>query len=103
MDENWKKQRMPLIVAPTHLHNGFNKKGRKTNETIGDKGVKKETPVYRDCMDMRDRVNVVTGYPKEDIIKLSPNTSVRTPSDRSSTKDIYNIINTRKPRVWISR
>ena len=55
MDENWKKQTMPLIVAPTHLHNGFNEKGRKTNGTIGDKGVKKETPVYRDCMDMRDR------------------------------------------------
>ena len=77
---------MPLILAPTHHHYGFNEKGRKTNGTIGDKGVKKETPVYRDCMDMRDRENVVTSYPKEDIIKLSqltdPNTSVRTPSDR---------------------
>ena len=56
---------------------------------------------------MRDRENVVTSYPKEDIIKLSqligPNNSVRTPSDRSSIKEIYNIINTRRPRVWISR
>ena len=47
MDENWKKQPMPLILAPTHLHNGFNEKGRKTNGTIGDEGVKKETLVYR--------------------------------------------------------
>ena len=47
------------------------KKGRKTNGTIGDKGVKKETTVYRDCMDMRDRENVVTSYPEEDIVKLS--------------------------------
>ena len=76
---------MPLILAPTHLHNGFNEKGRKTNGTIGDDGVKKETPLYRDCMDMRDRKNVVTSYPKEDIIQLNQltlaNTSVRTPSD----------------------
>ena len=62
---------MPLILAPTHLHNGFNENGRKTNGTIGDKGIKKETLVYRDCMDMRVRENVVTSYPKEDIIKLS--------------------------------
>ena len=62
---------MPLILASTHLHNGFNEKGRKTNGTISDEGVKKETPVYRDCMDMRDREDVVTSYPKEDIIKLS--------------------------------
>ena len=62
---------MSLILAPMHLHNSFNEKGWKTNGTIGDKGVKKETPAYKDCMDMRDRENVVTSYPKEDIIKLS--------------------------------
>ena len=71
MDENWKEQTMPLILAPMHFHNGFNEKGRKTNGTIGDEGVKKETPVYRDCMDMRDWEDVVTSYPKEDIIMLS--------------------------------
>ena len=62
---------MPLIFAPMYLYNGFNEKGRKTNGTISDEGVKKETPIYRDCTDMRDRENVVTSYPKEDIIKLS--------------------------------
>ena len=71
MDKNQKEQTMPLILAPTHLHNGFNEKGRKTNGTIGDEGLKKETHVYRNCMDMRDRENVVTNYPKKDIIKLS--------------------------------
>ena len=71
MDENWKKQTMPFILTSTHLHNGFNEKGRKTNGSIGDEGVKKGIHIYRDCMDMRDRENVVTSYPKEDIIKLS--------------------------------
>ena len=71
MDENWKKQTMPLIVAPTHLHNSFNEKGRKTHGTIGDKGVKKETPICRNFMDMRDREDAMTSYPKGDIIKLS--------------------------------
>ena len=71
MDENWKKQPMSLILAPPHLHNGFNEKGWKTNGAIGDEGVKKETPIHRNCMDMRDRKNVLTSYPEEDIIKLS--------------------------------
>ena len=71
MDENWKEETMPLILAPTHLCNGFNEKGRKTNGTLGDKGIKKETPVCRNFMDMRDREDAVTTYPKEDIIKLS--------------------------------
>ena len=62
---------MSLILAPTHLHNGFNEKGWKTNGTIGDKGIKNETLVHRDCMDMKDRENVVTSNPEEVIIKLS--------------------------------
>ena len=65
MDENCEKQSMPLIIVPTHLDNGFDEKGRKTNETIGDEGVKQDTPVYGDCMDMRDRENVVTSYLKK--------------------------------------
>ena len=36
---------MPLILDHTHLRNGFNEKGRKTNGAIGDKGVKKEMPI----------------------------------------------------------
>ena len=62
---------MPLILAPTQFCNGFNEKGRKTNGTIGDESIKKETPVCRNCMNMRDRRDVVTSYPKEDIIKVS--------------------------------
>ena len=45
MDENWKEQTMPFILSPMHLHNGFNEKGRTTNGTIGDGGIKKEIPV----------------------------------------------------------
>ena len=71
MDENQKEQTTPFILASTHLRNGFNEKGRKTNGTIDNEGVKKETPIHRDCMDMRDRENVVISYPEEDIIKLS--------------------------------
>ena len=71
MDENWKEQTLPLILAPMHVRNGFNEKGRKTNGTIDDESVKKERHVYRNCMDIRDREDVVTSYPKEDIIKLN--------------------------------
>ena len=71
MDENWKEQSIPLILAPMHLCNGFNEKGRKTNGTIGDEDIKKETLVYRNCTDIRDREDVVTSYPIKDIIRLS--------------------------------
>ena len=71
MDENWKEETMPLILAPTHLCNGFNEKGRKTNETIDGEDIKKDTTICRNCMDMRDREDVVTSYPKKYIIKLS--------------------------------
>ena len=40
---------MPLILDPTHLRNGFNEKGRKTNVTINEEGVKKETLVPSNC------------------------------------------------------
>ena len=31
----------------------------------------KKTPFYWNSMDMRDRKNVMTSYPKEDVIKLN--------------------------------
>ena len=57
-------------LAPMRLNKRLNEKGRKTNGSISDEGVQKETPLYRNSMDMRDREDVVTSYPKEDIIKL---------------------------------
>ena len=59
-------------LAPMRLSKHLNEKGRKKNGGINDEGVqKKKTPLYRNNMDMRDEEDVMTGYLKEDIIKLS--------------------------------
>ena len=38
-------------------------KGRKTNGGISYEGIQKETPLYRNSMDMGDGEDVVTSYP----------------------------------------
>ena len=57
--------------TPTCLNNGLNEKRRKTNGAISNKSIQKDTPFYWNSMDMRDRKNVMTSYPKEDVIKLN--------------------------------
>ena len=61
---------MLLRLAHMCLSKRLNEKGRKTNGGISDEGVQKERPLYRNSMDMGDEEDVVTSYPKEDIIKL---------------------------------
>lgn len=53
------------------LNNGLNEKRRKTNGAISKGSIQKDTPSYRNTMDMRDRKYVMTSYPKEDVIKLN--------------------------------
>ena len=61
---------MLLRLASMCLSKRLNEKGRKTNGGISEEGVQRETPLYRNSMDMGDGEDVVTSYPKEDIIKL---------------------------------
>ena len=61
---------MLLTLALMHLSKRLNVKGRKTNKGISDEGVQKETPLYRNSIDMGDGEDVVTSYSKEDIIKI---------------------------------
>ena len=61
---------MLLTLAPMRLSKHLNEKGRKTNRGISDEGVQKETPLYRNSIDMGDGEDVVTSYSKEDIIKI---------------------------------
>ena len=61
---------MLLTLALMHLSKRLNVKGRKTNKGISDEGVQKETPLYRNSIDMGDGEDVMTSYSKEDIIKI---------------------------------
>ena len=61
---------MLLTLALMRLNKHLIEKGWKTNGGISDEGVQKETPLYRNSMDMGDGEVVVTSYLKEDIIQL---------------------------------
>ena len=62
---------MLLTLTPMRPNKRLIEKGRKTNGGISDEGIQKETPFYRNSMDMGDGEDVMTSYPKEDIIKFS--------------------------------
>ena len=60
---------MCLRFTSIHLNNGLNKKGRKTHGPICDKSINKSTSVQRDGVNVRDRKDVMTCYPKEKTVK----------------------------------
>ena len=55
---------MLLRLAHMRLSKRLNEKGRKTNGGISDEGIQKQTPLYMNSMDMGDREDVMTSYPK---------------------------------------
>jgi len=57
--------------TPKNLNNGQNEKRRKTNRTISNESIHKDTSLQRNSVDMRDKEDVVTRNPKEDVVKLS--------------------------------
>ena len=61
---------MLLTLSPIRLNKCLIEKGRKTNGGISDEGIQKETPLYRNSMDIGDGEDVGTSYLKEDIIRL---------------------------------
>ena len=52
------------------LNNDLNEKREKTHRTISKKCIQKNTFIYRYDVNMRDREDVMTCYPKEEIVKL---------------------------------
>ena len=62
---------MCLRCTPANLNNGLNEKRRKAHGTICKKRIQKDTSIYRNGVNMRDREDVMTCYPKEKIVKLS--------------------------------
>ena len=71
MDKDWKVQTLFPRFVLMYLNNGLNKKRRKTDGTISDESIQKDTPIYKNSMHMGDGKDVVTCYPKEKIIELS--------------------------------
>ena len=85
---------------------GLNEMREKTHRTISKKCIQ-DTFIYRNGLNIRDREDVMTWYPKEEIVKLSKLTWVyfwvRSPSIWSSTKKRHHIIYRKRLSVWKGR
>ena len=94
-------------ITPKYLNKGKNEKSRKTNKSICDESVQKDTSIYRSSMYMRNRIYIMTCYPKEKIVQLSKLMScyprIRTPTNSFTTQKGHDIINGRYFGVRICR
>ena len=72
------------------------KKMRKTNRTIHNKSIQKCTSLQRNGVQMRDRLQEMTRYPKEKIGSLSKlsksDPRIRTLSDRSTSDVRHGVV-----------
>jgi len=59
---------MGFCTTPMNLNKRTNKKSRKTHTSISDKSVQECTSLNRNSINMRNRPNAMTGYPKELVI-----------------------------------
>ena len=53
------------------FNNGLNEIRGKTHKTISKKCLQKDTFIYRNGVNMREKEDVMICYPKEEIVKLS--------------------------------
>ena len=86
MNENRIDKCMPYGRTPTNFVQRMKKQMRKTNRSTRNKGVQKHTLLNRDGVEMRNRPQRMTLYPKEKIGSLSKlsgrDLRIRTPLDR---------------------
>ena len=89
MDKDSKEKSMGSRRTPINLIHRTKKQMRKTNRSIRDKSVQKCTLLQRNGVQMRDKSQEMTRYPKEKIGSLSElrrsDLRIRTPPDRSTT------------------
>ena len=62
---------MCFKYTPKDLNNDLNEKRRKAHGTIYKKSIQKDKSIYRNGVNVRDRENVITYHPKENIVKLN--------------------------------
>ena len=90
-----------------NLYKRMYEKSRKTDRSISDESIQKCTSLSRNGMYVRNRPDVMTRNPKEQIIELSKlmcgNPRISTPTNGSTSKNRHNVVNGRKLFVRIRR
>ena len=82
--------------TPMNFVQRMKKQMRKVDRRIGNKGVQKRTSLKRDGVEMRNRPQTMTRYPKEKIGSLSKlntrDSRIKTPLDRRPSNVRHNVI-----------
>ena len=89
MNENRMKKSMNCRGTPMNFVQRMKKQMGKTDRNINNKSVQKCTSLQRNGVQMRDRTQGMTCYPKEKIGSLSElsrsDSRIKTPPDRSTS------------------
>ena len=79
-----------------HFNQRTNKKMRKTNRSINNKGIQKCITLQRNGVQMRDKPKRMTSNPKEEIMNLSELSNgdprIRTPLDRRPSDIRHDVV-----------
>ena len=98
---------MSCRTTPMHLNQRTNKKMRKANSSISNKGIQKCTTLQRNGVQMRDRPKRMTNNPKERIMNLSELSSgdprIRTPLDRRPSDIRHDVVQGRRLIIRVDR
>ena len=93
--------------TPMNFVQRTKKQMRKTDRSINNKSVQKCTSLQRNDVQMRDRPQRVTSYPKEEIGSLSElnrsDSRIRTPPERSPGDVRHDVVQGRRLIIGIDR
>ena len=98
---------MSSRTTPIHLNQGTNKKMRKADRSISNKGIQKCKTLQKNGVQMKDKPKRMTSNPKEEIMNLSEFSSgdlrIRTPLDRRPSDIRYDVIQGRRLIIRVNR
>ena len=107
MNENRMKKSMSGRGTPMNFVQRTKKQMRKNDRSISNKSIQKCTLLQRNGVQMRDRPQRMTRYPKEKIGSLTElsksDSRIRTPSDRSPGDVRHDVVQGRRLIIKIDR
>ena len=107
MNKNREEQSISSRTTPMQLNQRTNKKMRKANRSISNKGIQKCTTLQKNDVQMRDRSKRMTSNPKEEIMNLNELNSgdprIRTPLDRRPSDIRHDVVQGRRLIIRVDR
>ena len=107
MNKNGEEQSMSCRTTPMHLNQRTNKKMRKANRSISNKGIQKCTTLQKNGVQMRDKPKRMTSNPKEEIMNFSELSNgdprIKSPLDRRPSDIRHDVAQGRRLILRVDR